>query len=165
MISLLEQRAIVAEALQQHVFTLDNADGDPVEIDVDVVQVGYRPIEVIGEDVTLNKPRMTVVGMAYNDAPAGRNTKARTLYIRCFMERVVDHTAYSGVVLDVDNMLRLTDQMGNVCSGLNNWVGTNTAVDESNLPYMFHVLREKSFFQAILHPSYLAHLDRGRRTP
>ena len=152
--TLQQQRTAVATALSEHTYAVDG-----VVVPVTVIEKPYRPIEVLAVDLKLDNPRIMVTGVAYDERIQSRNTKARDIIIRCFIESYVKP---SGGV-QVDGMLNLVDQVQNVCSGLSNWLRTPTIIDEHGLPYLFHVLREKAFFQAVIHPTYLQNVPRGRQ--
>lgn len=150
--SLVQQRGIVYEAIANETY--------PVE-GLRVEQRPYRPIEIIGvEDEAImgctSRPKITVCGLAFDERPLTRATKQREMSLRVFVEQLVEPTNSN----DVDTLIDLVEAVMKTCGSLSYWVRTETARDEHNMPFMFHVLREKSLFQGIFHPVYLVNAFR-----
>lgn len=152
MTTLVEQRELVAETLRNA--TITGTDLSPKNFQV--VSVPYRPVELVGDPSELNLTtgiRFTVAGVTFDEASHTRASKQREFLIRVFVEAVIEPTHSPAV----DEMLNVVDQVLQHCSNMPRWTRMEVMRDEHGLPFMFHLLRQKSVFQGIIHPVYYAH--------
>lgn len=162
MSTLLARRQLVASALADATYT-KRLQQDTPAWEVSVATVPYRGLEIITDSPDLNytsNPLITVMGLAFDEDSNVRATKTRHLILRVFIEALIEPKRH----VEVDDLIDLTDQVLLECSNVVDWVRMEVVRDEHGMPFLFHVIREKALFQAVMQPIYYETSVRVRST-
>lgn len=92
--------------------------------------------------------QVTICGLGFDQLAKTRSTKSVELMIQICIE-----SAYSDD--DIADLIKLTEQLATVCSGMEGWIANRMSTDEHGMPYQFHVLREQSVYQAIFEAAFV----------
>lgn len=141
---LLTQRDAIVDAIQNTDLLL------PCSVQSSVYRRSFRT-ETLPKDKSC---QLTVCGLGFNESAMTRSTKGIELSIQVCVESMYFTDA------DAEKLVRLTEQLATVCSGMQGWTANRMSTDEHGMPYQFHVLREQSVYQAIFDAVYHTHRNR-----
>lgn len=144
-----EIRDAVAEAIRNATLSVQLKE---------VKSVPYREMEPFSDEQYIYgiAPTVTVLGRGVDETTIARGFKTRDVTLVVFLEARIDSTKPE----QIEALIDLTEEMMTVCSNELGWLRNMAVNDETETPYLFHVLRRNSLFQAIFAPVYFQVKDR-----
>jgi hypothetical protein len=124
----------------------------------EVLSVPYRSMELFSEEKYIYgmAPTVTVVGRGVDENTASRGFKSRDVTLFVFLEGRIDSTKEE----QIEQLITLNEALMTVCSNERGWLRNMAVSDETDTPFLFHVLRQHSIYQGIFAPVYFQVKDR-----